>query len=187
MAARSKAPDPTESLAALAAQVNDLRGRLLGVEARVGSAGATTNLKLAEQVAALAEKVAEFSHRGHIPDVAAPVWHDLDHATYNAQLADLTDWVSGFLAVTYPHVHLRPCWNDHPAAVWELSTLRAEWQRIYDRENPDLPAALNWHDRYLPGVAARLAVILKDCKSSCGLITAQVRALPQARSRPRAG
>ena len=50
----------------------------------------------------------------------------------------------------------RPSWSElprghravlglAPAAVWELSTLREEWLRVYDRTYPDLAGALTWH------------------------------------------
>ena len=29
--------------------------------------------------------------------------------------------------------------------VWELSTVWAEWRRIYDRPGPELAGALEWH------------------------------------------
>jgi hypothetical protein len=48
-------------------------------------------------------------------------------------------------------------------AVWELSTLAAEWRRIYQRQVPGLAGALDFHDRWLPGVARSLAVIQADC------------------------
>jgi hypothetical protein len=56
--------------------------------------------------------------------------------------------------------------------VWELSTLREEWLRVYDRTYPDLAGALTWHDRWLPGVVARLTPLLLDCRDGC---TARLR------------
>lgn len=184
----TKASDPGESLPALAAQIADLRGIVVGLRARVEHAGATSNLKLAEQLTAVADQVAALTtDDGPAPAVTAPVWHDLTPDQHATQAADLADWVDGFLTVNYPHVPLRPCWPDHPAALWELSTLRAEWLRVYDRKNPDLPGALNWHDRYLPGIILRLRKILGDCKGNCSLVRPAVRVLPQPQTRPRAG
>ena len=60
------------------------------------------------------------------------------------------------------------CWAAHGEAVWELSTLAAEWGRIYaDEENRDLASALAWHDRFLPGVLARLAAAITCDETGC--------------------
>lgn len=185
MTASSKAPDPAGSVPALAAQVADLRGIVVGLRARVDTAGSTSNLKLAERLEVLAGTVRHLTDEGPAPTVTAPVWHDLDPAQHAAQVADLAAWVDGFLTVNYPHVPLRPCWPDHPAALWELSTLHAEWARVYGRDRPPLAGALDWHENHLPGVIARLPAILKDCKGKCSLVRSAVRALPQPQ--PRAG
>ena len=38
-----------------------------------------------------------------------------------------------------------------------MSTLRAEYERVYgDEDNRDLAGALWWYERWLPGVIARL-------------------------------
>ena len=92
-------------------------------------------------------------------------------------LAELSEWVEAFLRRHYPGyaARLPRCWASHPEAVWELSTLRAEWQRIYDDpDNRDLQGALTWHDRWFPGVLGRLAVSVKCDESGCRM----------ARSRP---
>lgn len=53
---------------------------------------------------------------------------------------------------------LLQCWANHPEAIWELSTLRAEWERkCADEGNRDLAGALTWHDKWLPGVLDRLS------------------------------
>ena len=46
-------------------------------------------------------------------------------------LAELRHWVEDFARKQYPAymARLRPCWPNHPEAVWELSTLMAEWER----------------------------------------------------------
>lgn len=49
------------------------------------------------------------------------------------------------------------CWEAHPAALWELGNLHAEWQRIYaDPRGADLESALWFHERWLPGTIGRL-------------------------------
>ena len=173
-------PDP---VAALAAQVRDLRGIVVEVKARMDRAGMSGSAKLHEQVAALARTVAALAEEGPAPRITAPNWTAMDEAERAEQLAALAAWTDGFLRLNYPHALTRPCWASHAAAVWELSTLRAEWQRVYDRKHPDLAAALTWHDRWLPGVASRLEKILGDCRGRCALARAQT----PARLRPRAG
>jgi hypothetical protein len=55
-------------------------------------------------------------------------------------------------------------------AVWELSALKTEWERIYaDPENGDNQGLLNWHDRLLPGVLGRLADAIKCDVTGCTL------------------
>ena len=74
-------------------------------------------------------------------------------------LAELRHWVEDFARKHYPAylARLPACWPNHPEAVWELSTLRAEHERVYgDEENRDLAGALWWYERWLPGVIARL-------------------------------
>lgn len=65
---------------------------------------------------------------------------------------------------------LPPCWPRHREALWELGNLRAEWRRIY--ENPagaDLAAAMWWHERWLPGVLARLKNSMPCDEAQCTL------------------
>ena len=74
-------------------------------------------------------------------------------------LAELRHWVEDFARKHYPAylARLPECWPNHPEAIWELSTLRAEHERIYgDEDNRDLAGALWWYERWLPGVIARL-------------------------------
>jgi hypothetical protein len=184
-------PSPDEaSLPALAAQVAslrdqvaDLRGDVRTTKARVEAAGmAGGGIRLREEVAALARAVAALTGDGPVPRAVAPNWLDLTGDDLAEALADLAAWVVGFLATNYPHARVRACWADHPPAIWELSTLRAEWQRVYERPHPDLPGALAWHDRWLPGVIDRLEKILHDCKAGC-VLTVQAPARPRPRVR----
>lgn len=163
-------PDPN---AALAAQVADLRGQVVALRARMDAAGISGSAKLHEQVAALTRQVEDLASGGGGISPAAPDWTRLDNAERAAALAELAAWVDGFLVPNYPHAGLRACWQAHAAAVWELSTLHAEWARVYGRERPELSGALAWHDRWLPGVATRLGVILSDCKARCALASSR--------------
>ncbi len=64
----------------------------------------------------------------------------------------------------YGGYELRDCWPRHVHAIWELSTLAAEWHRTYSGSRPDLVRALEFYDRWLPGTkAADLMLPGADC------------------------
>jgi hypothetical protein len=185
MAAKSRGEDPSASLPALAAQVADLRGIMMGVKSRLDHYGLDGKLDVAGQVAKLRKDLDAALDEGKIPAIAAPAWHRLSEDEHDQAAAELAGWVAGFLLPNYPHTPLLPCWPGHPALLWELSTLRAEWQRIYDRRHPELAGALAWHERWLPGCQTRIAAVLVDCKGDCALLRSPV---PIRREpRPRAG
>lgn len=174
-----------DSNAAIAVQLQGLRRELAGLEKAVnGDDG------LAQQLESLARLI-----QAHIEaederaaSVAAPVWSGLPDSEYRDQLARLTVFVDQHLRVAYREylrTALHDCWPHHEAALWELGNLHAEWNRIYkDRERPDLAAALNWHDRWLPGVRSRLKDTMQSCRSGgCGNEAPPLngRAVPEAR------
>ena len=166
-------PDP---VAALAAQLEELRGQWarsqgeIGVlrERLEGESGQTMMLRL--EVKKLTGRLNE-AMETHAPEaVQAPYWAGLSREDLDAELAELRHWVDTFLRPHYPGyaARLPRCWAAHGEAVWELSTLAAEWERIYaDEENRDLASALAWHDRFLPGVLSRLAASIKCDETGC--------------------
>jgi hypothetical protein len=169
---------PHETLAALAAQIADIRQKVTYLDAVIDRAGLlaagdirrrvsrlTADLgTLASQVEAQAATLAKALTAG--PRAQAPTWAGLRPEDRDKQLTELTQWVDGMLRPSYPHSAPAACWPNHRQAVWELSTLAAEWRRIYQRPAPDLAGALDFHDRWLPGVARRLATIQTDCTTS---------------------
>lgn len=161
----SRPPDNL-SLEALAAQVADLRGQLLTIKARVEAAGMVGGgIKLHEQVAALGAQIAEMLSGGTPGRPVVPNWATMTKDEHAAAVADLGEWYTGFLLASYPHTPSAPCWDRHPDALWELSTLRAEWQRVYDRNNPELAGAIAFHQQLLPGVSGRLVAIFANCQT----------------------
>ena len=60
-------------------------------------------------------------------------------------------------------------WPGHIHAVWELSTLAAEWHHVYGGERPDLARALEFYDRWLPGTMRRVAAITRSCVPECAM------------------
>jgi hypothetical protein len=169
-------PDP---IAALAAQLEDLRtelgGRLLRAEGGIGQVRARLEtdfgqvLPLLAEVKKLRESLGDALDKHQLAPPPAPYWC-VPEAEGKAMLAELREWVEGFLRRHYPGyaVKLRRCWEHHPEAVWELSTLRAEWERIYgDPDNRDLAGALAWHDRWLPDVLGRLDEAIRCDETGC--------------------
>ena len=167
-------PDPITDLAA---QLAELRGQLarsqgeIGVlrERLEGSTGQTAMLRL--EVKHLREELAEAVEKRRLKPPPAP-WWVVDEATGKQLLAALHEWVETFLRRHYPGylARLPRCWANHPEAVWELSTVGAEWERIYaDEDNRDLAGALAWHDRYLPDVISRLGAVIKCDETGCRL------------------
>ena len=67
------------------------------------------------------------------------------------RLADLRRWADTVIRQYYGGYELRDCWPRHIHAIWELSTLAAEWHRTYRGTRPDLARALEFYDRWLPG------------------------------------
>ena len=164
-------PDPVAALAAELADLNQALARIQG-ETRVlrerleDSTGQTMNLLV--EVKRLRGELAEAVAKRQLKPPPAP-WWDVDAEQGKVMLAELRGWVGGWLARHYPGyvTRLPSCWWRHMEAVWELSALRAEHERIFaDPDNGDQQGLLAFHDRWFPGVLARLAVALGECKNA---------------------
>ncbi len=166
-----------ETLAALAGQLDGLRGTVARLhtivtqwDARLEREGIGATLVLRAEVKALARTLNEALTRHRLKPPPAPYWLGLEAAEHHRRLAELRSWVEDFLQVHYPGYAsgLRACWANHPEAVWELSTLMTEWLRVYgDEDHRDLGAALWWHERWLPGVLARLGRAIPCDEAGC--------------------
>jgi len=97
-------------------------------------------------------------------------WIDLDRDTYHARLADLRWWADSVLCQHKGGYELRDCWPRHIHAVWELSTLAAEWHRTYSGSHPDLAQALEFYDRWLPNTMRRIAGMTPACMTQCVML-----------------
>jgi hypothetical protein len=166
-------PDP---VAALAAQLEELRGRLLRAEGETGQLRARMDdfsgqdMLMLLGIKKLGQKLDEATAKLQAADPQAPFWLRLGDGEHAARLGELRDWVDRFARVQYPGylARLPDCWANHPEAVWELSNLMTEWVRVYgDEDNRDLQAALWWHERWLPGVLGRLAQAVKCDATGC--------------------
>lgn len=157
----------SETLAALAMQVAALRGQIRDINKRLDQAGLRGGLNLADRFEQLAQTVSDVLDAAAPRGPAAPTWIGLDHDTHTAQLAELQHWVDTVLRTHYGGYELRPCWPRHTQLIWELSTLAAEWHRTYGGNRPDLPKALEFYDRWLPGTMRRAAEVTRGCIPQC--------------------
>jgi hypothetical protein len=180
-------PDP---VAALAAQLEELRGQLARYTGETGhlrarleeDSGQVVMLRL--EIKKLGEKIDAAIARRQADEPPAPYWIGLDRAEHAARLAELRAWVEQVARVQWPGylTRLAPCWPAHPEAVIELSNLMTEWVRIYgDPDNRPLQDALWFHERWLPGILGRLAQAVKCDVAGCRL----AQPSPWERSPPR--
>jgi hypothetical protein len=161
-----------ESLAALAAQLADLRSEVALISQRLDRAGIRDDGNLTARFEELAATVATALDAAAPRGPAAPCWIGLDHDTYRARLAELRRWADTVLRQHYGGYELRDCWPRHIHAVWELSTLAAEWHRTYGGQRPDLTRALEFYDRWLPGTMRRITAITGQCMPHCVMLRA---------------
>jgi hypothetical protein len=159
-----------ESLAALAAQLADLRGQVHALNERLDRAGLRPDLDLAARFDQLAHTVADALDAAAPHGPAAPYWIGLDRDTYRARLADLRHWADTVLRIHYGGYELPECWPRHIQAIWELSTLAAEWHRTYSGTRPDLARALEFYDRWLPGTMRRITDMTRTCMPQCVML-----------------
>lgn len=96
------------------------------------------------------------------PDEAVRCWSWLAAPDPEA-LDALAQWVATVL-VGYPDTlrTLSGCWPWHPWAVEELLALHRAWTETYHGRRPPGAKAVDWHDRYKPGVLGRLKT-LEEC------------------------
>jgi hypothetical protein len=156
-----------ESLAALAAQLADMRGQIRAINERLDQAGLHAGLNLAARFEDLTRTVAAALEVAASRGPTAPSWIGLDRGSYATQLADLRHWADTVLSQHYGGYELRECWPRHIHAIWELSTLAAEWHRTYGGTRPDLARALEFYDRWLPGTMRRISGITRQCVPTC--------------------
>ena len=159
-----------ESLAALAAQLADLRSEIRAINTQLDQAGLRADLNLPARFEDLAQRVADALDAAAPRGPAAPYWIGLDRDTYAARLADLRRWADSVLRRHYGGYELRDCWPRHIHAVWELSTLAAEWHRTYGGTRPDLARAREFYDRWLPNTVRRIADITRACMPQCVML-----------------
>ena len=97
-------------------------------------------------------------------------WLGLDEDARKIELGNLREWADKVLRAEYGIRELRDCWPAHKRAVWELSTLAAEWHRVYGGKRPDRDRALDFYDRWLPNTIKRVGEFTRKCNPECVLI-----------------
>jgi hypothetical protein len=157
----------SETLANLAVQVTALRGQVSLINQRLDKAGLRDGLDLVGQVEELSRTVGAALAAAAPRGPAAPYWLGLDRDAYARQLTELRQWVDIVLREQYRGYELRDCWANHPHAIWELSTLAAEWHHAYGVKHPDLALALEFYDRWLPGTMRRISDMTRNCNVQC--------------------
>jgi hypothetical protein len=169
-------PPPAGDTAALAAQIATVRSQVAALKTRLDNDVIGKQLvalaeikRLRDQVTELARAATETRDNDRQHGPAAPYWIGRERAEYAAQLAELRQWADTVLRREYGGYQLAACWANHPHAIWELSTLAAEWHRTYSRQHPDLDRALEFHDRWLPGAMRRIADITRRCNPACAV------------------
>jgi hypothetical protein len=118
----------SETLAALAAQLADLRGQIRTINERLDQAGLHPCLNLAGRFEDLAQTVAGTPDAASPRGPAAPSWIGLDRDTYHAQLTGLRHWADTVLpsgnCPPWPPNGTAPTAGRAPtsAALWSSTT-----------------------------------------------------------------
>ena len=133
------------------------------------SRASTTRRAVAElrrQVAALAALVAKLAEREEAETRGARAiwWPDQPAGEERtAELRSLGAWVEEVLRARHGEAYrgIQSCWYLHPDVLDELTALRAAWYAAYRDTSASATAAIEWHDRWLPGCLARCKAAIK--------------------------
>ena len=122
-------------------------------------------LKLRDDVTHLATELAETITwlRGQLGDDSQDdeaggqwCWRDMPPERAAQLWRELADWI-GWLRGRYPVAGAIPaCWWRHPELVEELTALYRAWTGAVAGGTSGTYNAIEWHDRWLPGVLARI-------------------------------
>jgi hypothetical protein len=117
---------------------------------------------LRAEVAAVAEVADNIATgQGH---GAASWWPDLATGESRARaLESLAIWVDEVLRARHPEMYNRlgACWYQHSDVLDELTALRAAWYAAYRDPAAPATAAMEWHDRWLPGAMRRCRATIR--------------------------
>jgi len=158
-------------LSEIGEQLGRLAARVEAAEAAIGGHASllATTSDLAREVSQLS---ATITGQGSPPTgqpaslhPRQPVWAAMNQVEYADSLRDLARWVTGVVFRRYPATAalLPPCWPAHPAVVEELDWLYWDWTGWALDPDARSRDAADWHDRWLPGVLARIRPQLAAC------------------------
>ncbi len=138
--------------------------------------------ELGQLVTRLAEATTAATTNG-TADEGVVSWIDADLDPHDPSVAEaivtrLAHWVGGVF-LRYPDAKLPDCWLWHPEVVEELLWLHQAWLAAY-ADGARITAAADWHDRYRPGVVARI----KSTADMCALDDHQPGKLRHRPARP---
>lgn len=150
----------SETVAHLTVQLAALRGSL-----------AQSGRELTARIDEISEEVNDALNAATGP--AALCWDGIAQEQYDTQLAEVTAWATDVLAPGNPALRLTDCWTGHRDAVTEIGNAMGEWTHIYAVTRPPLRLALDYYDRWLPGILRRVNTALDRCRTApqCILIT----------------
>jgi len=159
-------------LSEVSEQVGRLVARVEAAEATIGEQASVlaATADLAREVsrlsAAIARQSAPVDGRPVPVHPRQPVWAAMNQTQYIGALRDLARWVTAVLLQRYRATAalLPPCWPAHPAVVEELDWLYCDWTRWALEPDARSRDAADWHDRWLPGVLARIRPQLAACE-----------------------
>jgi hypothetical protein len=162
-------------VAALAIEVNGLRHDVASLTTRADEI-ARTQQKHAAAVEGIpelrrqVERILALLTDDDQAESAGWFWLTMDAQARDDKLGELSDWVDAVLRAQYPSYlaeQIRPCWPNHPEALWELTWLYQLWCRAYLTKRPAPKDAADWHDRWAPGVLRRLGQVMNRCERDC--------------------
>jgi hypothetical protein len=165
----------SRSVAALAIEVSALRHDIASLTTRADELARTQHKHAAvfDGIPELRRQVEKILAVLTDDDQAAPAgwfWLTLDGQAREDKLGELSDWVDAVLCAQYPGYladQIKPCWPNHPEALWELTWLYLLWYRAYLTKRPAPIDAADWHDRWAPGVLRRLRQVMDRCQGDC--------------------
>lgn len=175
MTERPEGRDESPSVAALAIRVDALRRNLEELAGNVGAVVAKQREHTAvlHDLAELRQQVEQILATLREEDEDSPTtwfWLTMSDQERDEKFSELHDWVETVLSTQYSGYvadHIRPCWPNHPEAIWELAWLYHLWSTAYLRNRPTPKDAADWHDRWLPGVLRRLSQLMSPCQGAC--------------------
>jgi hypothetical protein len=141
-----------------------VRRRLDDLAETAGEIGA-----LRAEVASVAQAATETTATPAPGQAPTSWWPDLTIGENRAQALEcLAVWVDEVLRDRHPELYnqLGACWYLHPDILDELTALRAAWYAAYRDPAAPPEAAIEWHDRWLPGAMrrCRIAIRARGCK-----------------------